>query len=102
MNLFTLFERVPHLLDACVEDETAAVRTLRLVSKQASQVALRALRSYTLKLEGKASDTNVNGSRLLRGTHLTSLSLQLGLSGQCLQIQIVDEKYMFHSSIISL
>lgn len=91
MDLFALFERVPHLLDACVEDKTAAVKTLRLVSKAASQVVLRALRSYKLNLAGQASDTNVNGARLLRGTHLTKLSVHLGLSGQSLKIQSVDE-----------
>lgn len=82
-KIFTaVLQRVPHLLHACVADYIPALRVLRLVSKEASQVALLALRSYTLTLKGKAKDTNVGGVRLLRHTSLSNLSVCLRSTGK--------------------
>lgn len=74
-------EHVPPLLDACLLDKVEAVRSMRLVKKEASRVALLALKSYNLKLEGSAKDTNVSGARLLQHTHLQHLSVRLHLTG---------------------
>lgn len=82
MSLFDLLQRVPQLLDACVQDSIRLLRSLRLVSKEASKVALLALRSYTLTLKGDAKDSNVNGARLLSHTHLETLDLHLAVSGE--------------------
>lgn len=76
-----VFGRVPHLLDACVHNGATAVRTLRLVNKDLSVVALQALRSYTLTLEGGGMDTNVEGASLLQKTQLQRLNIKLLLSG---------------------
>lgn len=81
MDLVALLEHVPPLLDACLLDNVAAVRRMRLVKKEASRVALLALKSYTLKLKGSAKDTNVGGARLLQHAHLQHLTVQLHLTG---------------------
>lgn len=73
MDLTQLLEHVPPLLTACVayevNDEFShhRVRAVRLVNKEASRVALLGLATYALRLAGGDSDTNVCGSRLLRG-----------------------------------
>lgn len=82
MDIGTLWEQVPPLLDACVCDDTAALSTLRLVSKEASQVALVALRSYTLVLkEGNNGCRSVSGANLLQHTRLQTLNVHLLLTG---------------------
>lgn len=85
MDLARILEEVPHLLDACVCDETASLRRLRLVNKEASRVALLGLKSYTLKLKGVCTDTNVDGASLLRQTKLQSLNFHLLLTGWSLE-----------------
>lgn len=85
MDLVTLWERVPPLLDACVQDNTDAsrLRTLRLVSKEASRVALLALRSYTLVLtDGDHGCRSASGASLLQHTRLQTLNVQLRLTGR--------------------
>lgn len=81
----SLLEQAPPLLDACISGDIAALREVRLVSKEASRVALLGLKSYTLNLKGAATDTNVGGARLLRSTRLMKLSVFLRLSGNCRQ-----------------
>lgn len=84
MDLVGLWERVPSLLDLCMDDEQSQLTALRLVSKEASRVALLALRYYTLTLSEERQGGHVNGSvaRLLRQTHLQELTVILPLSGQ--------------------
>lgn len=87
MDLIALLAHVPPLLEACTSDQTPAVRTLRLVCKEASRTALLGLRSYKLRLlnnSAKIMDTNVNGARLLRTVQLHSLQVSLTLTGRCL------------------
>lgn len=83
MDLIALMRKVPRLRTACVPDEITAVRILRLVNKEASRVALLSLRSYTLNLQGLASDSNISGASLLQQTHLDMLTVNLTLSGEC-------------------
>lgn len=81
-------QEVPPLLSACLrDDETPSLRKLRLVSKDASRVALLGLSSYTLTLNGAAGDTNVSGgARLLKPTRLKHLSVHLCLKGELLRL----------------
>lgn len=81
MDLIELLQSVPQLLDACVQGKTAVLRNLRLISKEASKVALLALRSFTLTLKGGAKDTDVNGAGVLSHTCLKNLSVHLAESG---------------------
>lgn len=81
MDLAGLMERVPPLLDACVSEKIDALQNLRLVSKDASRVALLDLRSYTLTLKGFEGYKNVSGASMLQHTHLQNLSVHLLLSG---------------------
>lgn len=82
--LSALFRRVPHLLNACVceDDHDAALYTLRLVNKEASQVALRALKVYYLDLRGAPSDSIIAGATLLQSTRLHTFKVFLQLSGR--------------------
>lgn len=87
MDLVKLLAHVPPLLEACISVQITAVRTLRLVCKEASGTALLGLRSYKLRLlnnSAKIMDMNVNGARLLRTTQLNSLQVCLTLTGRCL------------------
>lgn len=83
-DLVSLLEHVPILLNACLcgYNTIPDLRNMRLVSKEAGRVALLALTSYTLKLEGDAKDTNISGVRLLQHTRLKHLSVHLHLSGR--------------------
>lgn len=81
MDLVALWEQVPPLLDACLNDDQAVLRELRLVNKDASRVALLGLRSYSVRLHGTATDTNISGSSLLRDTKLQTLKVDLRISG---------------------
>lgn len=98
MDLMTLFRRVPPLLQACIwqgkpfsnREEASGLRALRLVCKEASGVALLALRSFTLTLMGPArcpwtssSDTIISGAKLLKETQLKHLKVCLLISGEC-------------------
>lgn len=83
VELIALLECVPPLLDACVvgDDDNHTLQRLRLVSKDASRVALLGLKTYSLELRGCPGDTNVSGSNLLRGAKLQTLEVDLSLSG---------------------
>lgn len=81
MSLVGLLEKVPALLQACVGDEMASLKRLRLVSKEFCKLALLALKTYTLTLHGSENDTNACGSRLLRQAQLQCLHVSLALSG---------------------
>lgn len=81
-DLVTMFVRVPSLLDSCVCANMYGMRDLRLVNKAASKAALRALRSFTLKLNGDKMDTNVSVACLLQGAHLKNLIVNTTLSGE--------------------
>lgn len=82
MDLATLLEKVPPLLEVCLHNGITSVRNMRLVSKEASRVALLGLRSYTLRLRGTTrTDTNVGGARLLRNARLQKLTVCLVSSG---------------------
>lgn len=82
MELLVLWEQVPPLIDACVDDDKAVLKGLRLVNKDASRSALLGLRSYSVQLHGKVADTNICGSSLLSGTKLKTLELDLLISGE--------------------
>lgn len=82
MDLIALLQHVPTLLEACIEDNTAAVMTMRLVCKEASRFAMLALKTYNLWLTNSANDTNVDGSRLLQQAHLRRLKVHLRLSSK--------------------
>lgn len=82
MDLAALWEHVPHLLEVCVCDNIPALRDLRLVSKEASRVALLGLRSFTLMLRGIDGYKTVSGAALLRGTQLWNLDVDLLMSGE--------------------
>lgn len=81
VDLVALCQHAPPLLKACIEDDLAALRALRLVNKECSRVALLGLTSYTLTLKGDAEDTNVGGASLLQQTRLEDLEVDLVLSG---------------------
>lgn len=90
MELEELLEQVPPLLEACIDDNVEALRTLRFVSKEASRVAMLALKTYTLTLKGDAKDTNLCGARLLRTARLATLTVHLRISGKQCQGQMVE------------
>lgn len=89
IDLALLLEHVPPLLEACICNEAASLRKLRLVNKEWSRVALLGLRSYTVTLKGGPADTNINGASLLQQTKLQSLEVHLLLSGKCCGISLV-------------
>lgn len=76
-----VLEQVPRLLDACVGEDISALRRLRLVSKEASRVALLAIQTYTLTLKGTRTDTNIGGAGMLQATRLRELTVRLHLTG---------------------
>lgn len=82
MDLVGHMAQVPPLLEACVSKDIAALRSVRLVNKEASHVALLGLRTYTLTLKGDVQDTNVIGTSLLQRTTLEVLQVHLRLSGR--------------------
>lgn len=106
VDIVELWRQVPPLLEACLLKDVfslsgcfigrsfdlAALRRLRQVNVQASEVVIKSLRTYTLTLEGPttrscgrrtAHDTNVLGASLLRHTALQKLDVDLLVSGQC-------------------
>lgn len=90
MALISLLERVPALLEACIEDtgdfslqRSSNIQILRLVSKDSSRYALSAVKVFSLKLMGQLRDTNIAGTRLLQQTHLYNLQVRVSLSGEC-------------------
>lgn len=76
-----LLEQAPALIEACIADNIPALRNLRLVSKEASRVALLGLRSYTLSLRGQITDSNIDGAPLLQQTRLSHLNVQVYVVG---------------------
>lgn len=83
IDLVSVLSRCSYLLRACLGDDLAAVRCLRLVNREARRVALLGLRNYTLTLKGEGGDTNVSGATLLQQTKLTQLTVYLRLTGRC-------------------
>lgn len=89
MDLLALFRHVPHLLDACVCDHIPALRSLRLISKEAGQAVMPALKSYSLTFSGPAwhsnslitQHTDLRGVKVLQGARLQNLDVLLCLSG---------------------
>lgn len=73
------------VLQGCIGDDTYSMRSLRLVSKSISPLALLALRKYTLTLKGDDKDTNVSGASLLQQAKLSDLIVHLRLTGKCRQ-----------------
>lgn len=83
MDLVTLLEHVPALLAHCVWfDDYAGRRCLRLVSKEASRVAMLGIFDYRIELIGEGGHKRVCVARLLRPTRLRCLSVRLLLSGR--------------------
>lgn len=88
MDLMTLIRHVPPLLDACVDDCIPNPRMLRLANKEASQIAISALRSYSLTLSVKAKrvdsqstkHTDIRCARMLQEARLLNLEVFLCLS----------------------
>ncbi|MEW5298310.1 MAG: hypothetical protein WDW36_001450 [Sanguina aurantia] len=82
VGLSELFRRVPALLEACSgnKDRDEALLKLRLLNREASQVALRALKTYYLDLRGEFSDSIVAGATLLQATRLHTFKVYLQLS----------------------
>ncbi|MEW5307094.1 MAG: hypothetical protein WDW36_009512 [Sanguina aurantia] len=77
-----VLQKVPPLLLACINDDSSALRQLRLVSKEASVFAWRALQSYDLTLKSrKAGNRRLSTARLLRDTQLQNLTVRLYSSG---------------------
>lgn len=81
MDLSALMEKVPPLIDACIQDDVPTFRRLRLVDKEGRRIALLGLTSYTL-MKGLAGDTNVCGAGLLSNTHLLKMEVKLALSSE--------------------
>lgn len=81
-DFIELLEHISFLCEACIGDTTLAMRSMRLVSKEASRVALLALTSYHVTLEGGIMDTHVNRASLLQNTYLKTLSVTLHMSGE--------------------
>lgn len=96
-GLVDLLELVPALLEACtqgpvidpyihgpkIKTSTPAIRRLRLVSKDASRVALNAVRAFTLTLMGAVSSTDLGGGgvKLLQHIKLDTLTVRILSSG---------------------
>lgn len=107
VDLVELWSRVPALLEACtsgdgpvgpcdfMDDENpvafGALRTLRLVNRQASRTALLGLKSYSLILCTRRSidrmNTQVNAARLLQTANLKTLQICFDLTGKCSQLR---------------
>lgn len=102
IDLAVLLEHVPPLLEACICNQAASLRLLRLVNKEWSRVVLLGLRSYTVTLKGEPADTNVNGASLLQQTKLQSLEVHLLLSGRCpgLDGLLLDRKSLLPKDLI--
>lgn len=95
MDLVTLLRSAPTLLEKIVKmrlgdginSRNYNIGNLRLVSKEASEVALNAVKHYTLSLTGSSGlagqrDTNVSGARLLQHTKLQRLDVNVSLNGE--------------------
>lgn len=81
-DLVPVLRRVPRLLEACVLDDLPSLRALRLVCKEASQVALRGLTSFTVELIDGGGYAQVNAARMVRQTQLTELKVSLPWLGE--------------------
>lgn len=66
-------------VDSCSDD---ALCLLRLISKEASRVAMLALCTYTLILKDESGYGRVCGARLLRKANLQNLHIHVQLSGE--------------------
>lgn len=82
MDVITLMQHVPPLLHACVGGSVSLLRNLRFVSKQASRIAMQAAHSFSLKLEGRATDTDMGSLAILQQSRLKNLHVSLFLSGK--------------------
>lgn len=82
MDFVELLQHVPELREACIGDDPIQIRTMRLVSKEASRIALSGLRSYNVEFLDTIKDTNVNGFKLMKHTCLQTLTVSLVVSGK--------------------
>lgn len=102
-TLFDVWRCVPQLLEACTDDSNASrIQELRLISEEASRVAILALRCYQLRFtwEQQVLDTNLGGLRLLRTCRLNVLKIVLTIQGACkLAIMILLENFNYACSI---
>lgn len=82
-DLLAVMQAVPPLLSACVgEKGDSEWKALRLVSKEASRVAMLAYVTHSLSLQGYANDTQISRAQLLRTTCLKTLHVTLCLTGK--------------------
>ncbi|MEW5309956.1 MAG: hypothetical protein WDW38_001796 [Sanguina aurantia] len=86
-DLMTLMQCIPPLLRACVnnscvayEGERTDFKAFRLVSKEASRLALTAITTCRLSLTGQASDTSMDIVGLLCEAQLETLHVKLRLT----------------------
>lgn len=63
-------------------DYANALKGLRLVSKEVSQMAMLGVKTFTLTLRGADGDTDIDRASFLQKTKLHSLSVRLGVSGE--------------------
>lgn len=63
------------------DDYTCILKSLRLVSKEISQLALLGVKLFEVTLRGEDRDTDVGGAGLLQQTKLSKLTLNLQLNG---------------------
>lgn len=96
-TLFDIFTEVPQLLETSVcagHSRAASIRSLRLVSKDMSGMALRAVQSCSVQLGGGASPdprqvVRLMGHALLQCMHVTVLVR----SGECSNDFCTSEKF---------
>lgn len=97
-HLLALFSRVAPVVDACVVDAIPALRCLMLVSKEASQVALQGMRSFSVDLRGSDNNTSTVVTSHSTQAHLQHLTVRLLLQGRlpdkvqisdCIEVQMV-------------
>lgn len=62
------------------DDYSASLRSLRLVCKEFSKIALVGLRRYKLKLEGDNGDTDVSRASFLQQARLLELNADLRIT----------------------
>lgn len=79
LSLLDTMQAVPHLLTSCAS--SIGVKKLRLVCKPARSMALKALRSYRLKLAHEPSTTEplLASAALLRGSQLEHLYVEVSI-----------------------
>lgn len=91
-----MFRHVPNLLAACVYNDYPAQMNLRLVCKEASQVALLSLLSFTVQLNDEKGYANINAARMVKHAQLLDLRVALPWTGECLQKKIVPPQMVHY------